>query len=423
MPVAKKAEEPEPELEALERPVTVRFPYGGTRSVTVLDNDDMHMSLTGMECEEYMNTVKLTFAVENKTSDELDITMEDVCVGDCGISSSMSGVIAPSTVGLATLSIEVSSSAYDTSMQDAGLTAVRELSFMLSYERNMRDMPKRLVTVRTDFDPTLHYKPIDLVRRYPFPLEPQLLYQRNGVTLRLNEATVTTGVVPKLRLVTELENENANLGRIKIAHLSVNGVMADEAANGGWASGPFRVGSHRAFTLGVDIDELADIGITEVRELAFSIDVFDQGRNLMDREWYAFALPTPARLKMVSTQEPSALEADGARVIVDQNGVRITQLPGFAAGRFQPIFLVENNTGLLLELSSCDETLDGEPNSRVSFFSYEIAPGKRKYIEMALNLDDPAVLTPTSRIGMRMLAVDAQANELLFATDSIEFTF
>lgn len=424
-PVVRKGEEPPDVERPPDEPVFARYPIGGEEEKPLLSDGAISLTLTGLHFDATMRDLTLTLRANNEGAAEASVALEDACVGAYRFQTSASAKLSAGAEQDCTLRFPLAHSLYAPNLQDYGITDVREISFRLSYEIDGGVTSSRMITIGTAFDPAPYYVAVNTLDRAPISIDPQILYDVGGVRLSLSDAYFTTAEgMRQICLPVTLENADAPLGGVRIEHISINGVQMDDISGNCVFQGPIRAGVCENGRMCIDMEKTLALGIDTMESIGFSIAIYDEDKACIDRQWRVLTPTVSTRLTLIRMSEPSHAQEDGARILLDRDGVRLTQLPGLTPGTFSETILIENNTPLLMTLSAQDCVVNGEIPVDFLLFASEIAPGNRMYAPLSFRYEDAlAGEKSITRVSLRLLGIDSVRNTLAFRTDSIELTF
>ncbi len=404
--------------------VSVAFPFGAERTQKIMGNDDLCLEIIGLRHAEYTDEIEIILQAQNKSSREMTISVGTPSIDGWEMYglSSFPGYLDPGETKTVVAGVQIAHSELYSSMQDCGIKSVKKIQATVQYELDGYGSTQIPLEILTEFDPTPDYTYAYRLEQVAFPLETQTLCQKNGIILRLTDAYVTNST-PNLYLTFELETNQSSLDSIQLDHFSFNGIMFD-----GILYNPYKaesIGSNKRlrFTMSFSMRDLAYLGVTTIQEIGFSIALRGDGEQWEMLSWQLLTPNSGSPTGEAVQSQDKRL--DGTRVVWDTNGVRISQLAGYAAGTYSRIFFIENSTPFLVSVESRDMKINGATNNGMNFYAGAISPGKCAFVTGVPQTDqlERENITEITSSSFQLLVVKTTENALLFVTDTIKVTY
>ena len=275
----------------------------------------------------------------------------------------------------------------------------------------------RRVQFDTSFDPKPYFETFDYEDSRSLNEAPQTLYQKEGLSVSLEDVRISSGG-SYLYVDLFIQNNGIPLSGLEVNNVSVSGVMVDTSEI---VYDPIATGMKRYGSFTIDLDELGDFGVTAINDISFSIQPqafsFDEP---FVRIWVNLVSGDHGFAASDRENSRPGLNTDGAKVVVDQGGIRILMLPNDPNGFQETLFVIYNETDTLVNVSGQDEMLNGEATNDIFLYIPTIAPGKCAVTP--LNGSD-ALLANGGVFSMRFFIKDVDLNALLLTSESIEIKY
>lgn len=425
MPVTSGATESVvPETDARILPTaSAAFSFGAEDTQKIMENDDLELRLIGLRHVEYSDEIQIILQARNKSSRDMTISVGIPSIDGWEMEgvSSFPSYLDPGETDTVTFGMQITHSELYSNLQDCGITLVKEILATLQYEVDGFGSTQIPLEIHTKFDPKPYYDNSYRLEQVAFPLASQTLCQGNGAAVRLVNAYMGDSS-QNLYLEFELETGKTGVDEIWIDHFSFNGIMYDGLLYSPYHAESIGGNKRLRFTMPFSVLDLAYMGVTTIQDVGFSISLSGNAGKWESMTWHRL---TPTGTASDETVQQRNKRLEGARVVWDRNGVRISQLAGYAAGTYSRTFFVENCTPFLISVESRDTKVNGLASNGIDFYAGAIAPGKSAFVSVTLQADqlEKEGVTDMTSSSFHLLVVKTIENGLLFVTNRIEVIF